>query len=48
MRTLRKRALAKAELREERYEAWKEMVRAVGGSLYKDKDGKLCGRMFVN
>lgn len=48
MKSPRKRAIAKAELREEKYEAWKEMVQAVGGSLYKDKFGKVHGRMYIN
>lgn len=40
----RKRAIAKAEFREDRYNSWKEWVEAVGGRLYKNEDGKFYGR----
>lgn len=44
----RKRAIEKAEKKTERYEDWKEHVRAVGGSLRKDKDGRYHGVLYVD
>lgn len=43
----RKRAIAKAEKKMDKYENWKEWVQAVGGSLQKGKDGKLHGVLHV-
>jgi hypothetical protein len=43
----RKRAIAKAELKMDRYENWKEHVWAVGGSLRKDENGKYYGVLHV-
>lgn len=48
MRSPRKRAIKKAQTRVDKYEEWKEWVEAVGGRLYKDKSGKVHGRMYVN
>lgn len=45
MKKPRKRAIEKAEEKMDKYEQWKEYVEAVGGSLYKDKNGKVHGVM---
>lgn len=44
----RKRAIEKAEKELDRYEDWKEHVRAVGGSLIQGKDGRLRGILRVD
>lgn len=47
MKKPRKRAIEKAERKLDIYEEWKEYVLAMGGSLQKDKDGKLRGVLHV-
>ena len=48
MKKPRKRQIEKARKELERHEGWKEYVRAVGGSIYKDENGKLHGRLIVD
>lgn len=42
MKTLRKRAIKKAEKYLSQYEDYKEIAQNVGGTLKKDKNGKYC------
>lgn len=48
MKSPRRRKVEKLERELDKYEQWKIEVVSLGGSLSKDKDGKLYGSMKID